>query len=468
MMKIDKQLRLKLGISAVVVVFLAFEALALFSFLPYVIPIDDPQIHILNLVVVILAFLAFCATAIILAWELSIQFVQHFFNLSWDQAKKLIARLVGTQRGPLVGPLLRVQDGRANPDAPSVLYKVGGPGYLSVAHNSAAVTSRFGKLYQILGPGFHPLEPFERFWDVVDLRPQRRRLSVEFMTSDGIPACCDAEIRFWVAADPEADLDSDSDKETPNQPYSFSKEAVLKLTTNKYVTKSEGPNRISDWCKGLVDGALDGQIRDLLEEYKLNDFVNPADSEKADNSAKQQADQSPDKPSLLKTLEETIESNVKAIGRKRGIDVDWVRLEPVRPSEKPVFDQWTAFWQARSDRDISKAMLTSEEKRAKDLEKARIEAQVEFLTSMLNEVKILSEGEKAVPSELIVMSFMDVVRTLSEHDPAAQQMLFHQAESLQRIIANMLDGTASPPPPPPGSSVDPKSGEPRPPGENPS
>jgi hypothetical protein len=345
-----------------------------------------------------------------------------------------------------------------------VLFKVGGPGYLSVAHNSAAVTSKLGKLNRVLGPGFHHLEPFERFWDIIDLRPQHRMLRVEFMTSDGIPAYCDAEIRFHIANGSVSKATSGA--ETPNQPYPFSEEAVLKLTTSKFVTKPEGGNRTSDWCIGIVNGTLDGETRNLLEKYSLDEFLNPRYWDAVvDNSGTKRTPSPSGKPISLKEIEAIIEGRVKQTGKERGIDVDWVRLEPVRPAEETVFRQWMEFWQAKSDRAISESMLTGETKRAERLEKARIEVQVEFLTTMLHEVKRLSKNDITVPSELIVMSFVDVVRTLSEQDPAVQQMMFHQAESLIRIVNSVRKdkspfGPATPPAPtvsPSGTPLSPDS-----------
>lgn len=431
MMKIDKQLRFTLVIFATFVLALGFTALVLFAFFPYVLPLDNALVHPLNLVILILAFWIFLGAAIFLSWDMFVQFAHHFFDLPWKDAKAFLSRLMGMQGGPRFGPTLRVQDGRANPDGPPVLFKVGGPGYLSIAHNSAALTSRLGKLHRVLGPGFHHLEPFERPWDVVDLRPQRRQIHVEFMTSDGIPAYCDAEIRFRVAGPEEDPVQSETDA-TPNQPYPFSAEAVLKLATNKFVKSREGTDRIADWCTGLANGALDGIMRDTLETYSLDNFLNPRYWEEPQRDIIATPSATP--PVALKKIEALIEERIRAVGLERGVWVDWVRLEPVRPAEAAVSRQWLEFWQAKSERMIGEEMLTGEEKRAKMLEQARIAAQVEFLTSMLREVQNLSRRDVEVPSELILMSFVDVVRTLSDRDAGVQQMMLHQAESLIRIV----------------------------------
>jgi len=467
-MKMDKQFRLALVSLIAVMLALAFTAALLFAFFPYILPLDNPLLHPLNLVVLLCAFFLFLLFAMSLRKEMFTQFARRFFDLSWEDAGTLVSRLLEVLPETLpFEPTLRIQDGRANPDGPEVLFKVGGPGYLSIAHNSAAVTSRLGKLHHVFGPGFHQLEPFERLWDVIDLRPQRRKICVEFMTSNGIPASCDAEIRFRVAGPSEEGFAQRETGAIPNQPYPFSEDAVLKLATNKFVKSLEGSNRIADWCIGLANGALDGIMRNILEKYSLDDFLNPRYWEEAqrdsvaestalrwqrpgaDAGAEPQHDRVA-KPMALREIEAEVEERIRQTGLERGIWVDWVRLEPIRPAEAAVSRQWLEFWQAKSERVIGEYRLTGEAKQAQVLEQARTEAQVEFLTRMLREVQDLNRRDINVPSELILMSFVDVVRTLSEQDPAVQQMMFHQAESLIRIVTSIRRdkspfGPATPP-----------------------
>jgi hypothetical protein len=96
-------------------------------------------------------------------------FVQHaqaFHDLGVDEAEGLVNRLLFGLRRPGRMVALRVKTGQVDLDGPSVVHKVGGPAFLSVDHDSVVVTSRLGYLHRVLGPGGHPLEPFERVWDV--------------------------------------------------------------------------------------------------------------------------------------------------------------------------------------------------------------------------------------------------------------------------------------------------------------
>lgn len=424
----DKQIRLGLVAMACLILVMGFFLFFLIVFS------GDAQFTVWNLLVFLCVFLVYVGCAVFLAWDNAVIFAQRFYDLTREETRTLLMRLLGVVEGPLSGPVLRVQDGRANPDGPAVLFKVGGPGFLSIAHNSAAVTSRVGRLHRVLGPGFHHLEPFERCWDVIDLRPQHRTLRVEFMTLDGIPAYCNAEIRFRVAGSSSSTASSIQSDPMPSQPYPFDPEAVLKLATNKYVKSSEGSGRIADWCVGLVNGALDGELRDHLEKFSLDDFLNPDYREASYRYAVGKAVVPPKKPLELKDIEAEIEAKTKATGKQRGIDVEWVRLEPVRPVEAMISRQWLEFWQAKSRREIDEYAIDEDARRAQLMDEAKIEAQIELVTSVLNEVHALTQKGINVPSQLITLSFVDALRAMSDRDPSVRMLMFQQVESLERLV----------------------------------
>ncbi len=133
-------------------------------------------------------------------------------------------------------PVLRVQASQVDLDGPPIVHQVGGPAKLSVDLHNVVVTSRMGTLYRILGPGFHDLEAFG-VWDVVDLRPQRR-MTVEFVTRDGIPASCQVSIVCRIA--PPGDGASSS-RETDAPPsFGYDVEAILNVTTSKCSAQGRG------------------------------------------------------------------------------------------------------------------------------------------------------------------------------------------------------------------------------------
>ena len=436
---IMKQIRLTVVSLGVLMLLLAIPTLLLIVIFNLT---AAPTISGMDVILFPLAFLIYLGCAIYLVWDMAIIFGQHFYDLSRTEMQGLLTRLLGLVDEPIFSPILRVQEGRANPDGPAVLFKVGGPGYLSIAHDSAVVTSRVGKLHRVLGPGFHKLESFERCWDVIDLRPQRRTVEVEFMTREGIPACCSAEMRFRVAGLPAPKGKPQKPDEMPPQPYTFDPAEVLKLASNKFVKRSEGPHRIADWCVGIA-GALDGEIRDLLEKYSLDDFLNPDYGDASNRYRKGDVDELPAKPQALRNIEAEIEARVRETGEQRGIDVEWVRLEPVRPVEGAISRRWLEFWQAKSQRGIDEYAVAGDARRAELLTTAKVEAQIDLLTGILKEVQALTKNGITVPSQLITLGFIDALQTMSERDPGVRMLMLQRMESLVR----MLDITPSTPPP---------------------
>jgi hypothetical protein len=130
----------------------------------------------LTLMMLNLGLAASLIVAPMAAKGLLVQFTQRLYALSPEDAKELVNHILdGLPVYPPFEPSLRVDKGRVDPDGPEVLRKVGGPGFLSVGHDSIAVIARGGIIVDVKGPGFYRLEPFMKVWDVVDLRPQRRK-----------------------------------------------------------------------------------------------------------------------------------------------------------------------------------------------------------------------------------------------------------------------------------------------------
>lgn len=431
-----KSSRLIWLVAITLIVFLAFTISLLVAFFPAIFP-EDADLHPLNLLLFSVAFGFYLYVAIFTVFHLLAQFAEHFYGVSREDAEHLSRYLfTGLPTEMPKRPQMRIQEGQTLPDGPLVMYmnKVGGPGYLSVAHDSAIVTGKLGKLRRVLGPGFHKAEPFEKVWDVIDLRPQRRSLHVEFMTTDGIPAHCDAEIRFQVASSGQANFYYPHEENIPPQPYPFNPAVILKLATSKYVKSREGTGRIQDWRIGLVNGALDGIIRDTLEKYSLDHFFNPRYWALQSEGAIDKASPPPEKPVALLEIQAKIEEAVKRVATERGVVVDTVQLGPVLPDEEAISSQWLEFWQAKVQHPVTSYTLSEEARRRKMVEKTSVDAQVELVTSMLSKLQTLNELESDVPEHLIMMSFMDVLRTMSDRDPGVQLLMYQQAESLMRII----------------------------------
>jgi len=348
-----------------------------------------------------------------LAWAHSI--VTQFYGLEDEEgaAEDFVdARFYGLPTRPPYPYTLRVEEGRVLPSGPAALRKVGGPGFISISHDSAVVTARLGRLERVLGQGFHRLQPFERVWDVVDLRPQRRTVRVEATTREGVPVFCEAEIRFRI--------DSGDLKPSLNQPYPYLEDAVFRAATRQ---RRRGDGSIQRWESRVADGILDGEVRDRLERFWLDDIVLPDDSQKR---------------SMLSTLEAEIEEAVRAAARNLGVYVEGVRLGPITPLEEDVSKQWIESWQAVWNERKTVELAQGEAALSLLPERARMLAQADFFLKMTEALKPFSEVE--VPPALITMKFLEVVRSLSDSDPAVRSLMFNQAESLKRLVSDISYG----------------------------
>lgn len=364
--------------------------------------------QLLDLPILALGILVSMASSSMLVMSLFIQFVQKLYDLSPEDASAFVGRvIVGLPARPPLGPIWRIEKGRADPDGPAVLRKIGGPGFLSIGHDSAVMTSRVGSLHRVLGPGFHGLHAFEKVWDVVDLRPQRRTLTAGAMTRDDIPVYCKASIRFRI--------DSGGIAATEHVPFPFSEDAILKTTAG--IKRHKAGGVIQNWTQRIT-GSLEGSIRDRLEQYKLDDFL---------------ASDQYQEP-LIQKLEKEIIEEVKADGLSKGIKVEEIQVSPVLPSEDAISRQWMETWQSEWQRYAAIDIAEGEALQKALIEVEQVKAQVDLISRMLAGVEQMNADGHEINPQLVMLRFLDVIRAMAEREPLIRHLMFEQAESLRRIL----------------------------------
>ncbi len=365
---------------------------------------------------------AFCVILGVAAYTVRVffvQFTQHLYTLSLEEATKLVERLLfGVYATPPLSPLLSVREGQADPDGPETLHSVGGPGFLSIGHDSAAVVERGGIITRVLGPGGHRLDDFERVWDVVDLRPQRRKITVQANTRDGIPVSCQTEIRFHI--------DNGENFPTPRNSSSYrftpvTEKSVLNVTTSKVALAPGSPRRTTDWTIRISNGILDGAVRNRIEEFRLDEILAPRRTGRP----------------FIENLEEEIEASVRKTALDLGVHVDRVQLSPILPSEEDISQQWLESWRSAWELKASRDKARAKAAGSKEVRLARIRAQATLLTNLIENVQEISAAGGAISPSLVLMHFMDVARSLAESDTMVRSTMFPQIESLGRIIESV-------------------------------
>jgi regulator of protease activity HflC (stomatin/prohibitin superfamily) len=212
--------------------------------------------------------------ALLVALALAADFVRGMYGLkSWSEGRSHVARSLFGQ--PSFSPYLIIREGRVVQPPEHTLRRVGGPGNLIVYNDSAVVTEQGGRLKRVLlGPSFPKLEPFEKVWEVIDLRPKRWVYDVSAMTKEGIPVTVPADVRFKI--------EDGGQEPAEKKPYPALEEAVFAAATGKWMRepdKSE-PDRVLDWASRVVIGDTEGILRTIISRLYLDQLIRPVDSHK--------------------------------------------------------------------------------------------------------------------------------------------------------------------------------------------
>ena len=329
------------------------------------------------LLVVVLVF-AF-VVSLLLAYLRVTGVVQHYTKVLYDlddaHASDMVAGIMFQVPRPHRARMtLKVKDGRLDTESASTVRRVGGPGWLNIEAEHFVVTSRFGLLHRTLEAGHHKLDPFEKVWDVIDLRPQYRELTVSFTTASGIPAQCKANMLFRIA-----------------QPKDVN---AFNLAIGKYVKSASGRNRLSDWTFGIANGALDGAVRDLLEFYDLDQFIKPPGYHFPAPQIK------------MSELEEFVRNGVTIIGKERGILVEQVELSEIKPEDEAVMRQWQQFWHAQHRIDPDRVLADSKARTSTATLMTYAGSRAELVQDMVQKIIDLA---RRLPPGIITQEWLDAL-----------------------------------------------------------
>jgi len=368
---------------------------------------------------------AFFAAVVILA-----QFVQAMYHLEPQDAWKLMWRiLAGVNREPPLDPVMRVQEGRPDPDGPEVLHDIGGPGHLTVGHDNAIVLARGGRITRVEGATRVRLEAFEKIWDTIDLRPQRREIRITANTRDGIPVTCRAEVRFRVQrGEPEEPIPT-------APPLNFTESdrfTVLRLATNKVALAPGGERRVTDWIIFLTNGTFDGEVRNRIERYRLDELFNP------DREG----------PALLTLIEQELVTEMRKVGKERGIQIDQVHLIGISPDEDLISEQWKALWRSGWQLKAAIDEAKAQGMRDSEIEKAKAKARANMIAAFVEPLRNLEKTDSDALYMAVRLEFLNVLRTMAQLDPMVQSTMFQQVEDLERVINQVLELPTSKPAPP--------------------
>jgi regulator of protease activity HflC (stomatin/prohibitin superfamily) len=322
--------------------------------------------------------------AVMVACWLAARFVRSLYGLKstiegWNF---LSYQLIGRQR---FAPFLMVREGAVQQDEDHALRRVGGPGGLVVFTDSAVVTEKNGKLGRVLGPGIHQLDPFEKIWDTIDLRPQRWELPVDAMTQEGIPVTCNADVNFKI--------DDEGKKSTREETYTMTEEAVRKAATCKWIREAwrAEPERLMAWTKMVIIGQTEGTLRSILARYPLDQLIDPA---------------------IRRNIQAQLEKALRGSVPKLGAKIMRVALGDIQ-LEDEVTQQWIEKWQAEGRRRMMEIEARGQAARISIEANARIQAQVKMIANTAKAFASMAEYGEEIPSRFVILRFVEMIKRTS-------------------------------------------------------
>ncbi len=273
-------------------------------------------------------------------------------------------------------------------DKNEVGVKIGGPGILFIKGETAVVTERGGGFSRMLGPGGHRLQSFERVRGIVDLRQQSFSGEQLALTKDSIPVRVKTSSTFKIM--PRMEGESDPPVPPPGfstvwrmwrrqpirpeekaalSPFPVSREA-LRLAVHDLPVNPAGN---ITWT-GMANGAATGGVGDAIVHRYLDQLFAPDDQT---GSPRQE-------------ISKQVFESGKAGLAKRGIELISCGFDNIVVPPQ-VMEQRRQMWQVNwlKESDITRSGGEADSILQREL--ARAEAQVEFIQSITQAIRTMSQ-----------------------------------------------------------------------------
>jgi SOS-response transcriptional repressor LexA len=303
---------------------------------------------------------------VFIVWGLAGRFTQRVYELdSLGQAVKFLRRRRFGKMG--FSPFMTLSQGKVARDAHGLLAR-GGPATLIIYTDTAVVLEKCGRLTRVEGPGFPLLEPFEKIYNIIDLRPKCWELTVNAMTREGIPITWEVEVQYQI---------NDGGQEpTDKKPYPFLKEDVFRAATCNW-RRERGRVQDIDWEGWVVVSQTEGTLRSILGLHCLDELIGLTE-----------ADQLAIRESIQKELEEAIHQVAPKVGAK----ILEIKLDNLKV-EDGVTQQWIDNWRVRWHNWSIKKLAEEEAESIKAFEMAEAEARLLPLNLLAKELEELESGQ---------------------------------------------------------------------------
>jgi hypothetical protein len=376
-------------------------------------------------------------------------------------------------------PIMIVKEGQIAVGKGSFFDRVGGWGFVTIHNDSAVVMERGGCLKRVEGPGLTFLKPFERIWDVIDLRPQRWVLNVEAMTKDGLPVEWEAEVTFKIddryidatgnikTKEPEQSKSEKSMQKTVDLTLEKSSEstsrerfmddaeidaaiikelgtfrmlphtekAIFRAATSAWmrIRQPDHPEQLRTWMGRVVVGQVEGKLRSIISNYRLDWLVQTP-----------RPDQKHPRDEIGELLKNQV-AQAFPVGNRVGVRVLDIALGNLDSEDVDISEQWIDAWHTSWEQRAIANRAEGEAELAQ-LNAAEVQARAEMVLTLTEAIRPLVNNEEELSSYTLATRFVETLWWMS-YAPWRRSFLPPDAikmlDSLEKALGNEL-----PPEPP--------------------
>jgi hypothetical protein len=311
------------------------------------------------------------------------------------------------------GPWLRIAEG-APGEQDHVLNQVGGPGHLVVYNDSAVLLERSGQFTRIAKKGFVRLEPFEKTYAIVDLRPKRWVYPVKAMSKEGIPITCEAEIA--------SQIDDEGLQPTDEEPYPAPERKIFQAVVCTWIREANRPTqtRTMDWGGRVIISETEGSLRTILSQYPLDRLIGLA----------------PDSINPREEIRQELETQLRKGVPKLGAKILSVALGDIKVDHE-VTQQWIEAWQARWKSWSAERQALGQAAQVNLVEDAKTRAQVLMITSITDALQQLMTPSEQEITAKVILARLFMVLSRAQADTLTRVYLPQEAVNTLKLLKDL-------------------------------
>jgi hypothetical protein len=198
----------------------------------------------------------------------------------FEQPVHLARNFIGQVALGGTGETVNIRDGEFIEQEWSRIHAIGGPGYVKVDMNSAALFEKSNGQPHVIGPGITLLDGFERFRSAIDLRDQHVDLrdqsnrEIKSRSQDGIPiSAIDVSMRFsvWRGAEKARTLQDPNPVKDDQVIHNLVYNQVIPVT--KLPKPKDASVDIPSPIGPPVVALIRGEFARFISEHRLSEFL---------------------------------------------------------------------------------------------------------------------------------------------------------------------------------------------------